>query len=148
MNVRADIAELLRQGVPHIQIARRLHIDPATVRRTREALGLPAPVRGHVPAHATVEDAFHAHTQPRDDGHVVWTGYRESGLPMLFHGAQRIPAPRVAFRLHHGREAVGRITRTCGVGGCVAGPCLADRPMREANRRADLAFAVIFPGAS
>lgn len=146
MNIRADIAERLHQGVPQIRIARELHVDPALVRRTREALGRPAPVRGRAPAHATVEDAFHAHTEAHDGGHLLWNGYFEGGLPMLFHGAHRIPAPRLAFRLHHGREAEGRITRGCEVPGCVAGPCLLDRPMRAARQRADRLFERIFPG--
>ena len=144
MKIRADIAAMLRDGIPQIRIARELRVDPATVRRTREALGLPAPVRGHTPTHATVADAFHAHTQPLEDGHLAWTGYREGALPMLFHGAQRIPAPRIAFALHHGRDPEGRITRACGVDGCVAGPCLLDQPMRQARQRADRLFERIF----
>ena len=145
MTIRADIAELLNAGIPRIHIARRLHVDPATVRHTAEALGLPAPARGRATVHATVEDTFHAQTEPLDGGHLKWTGYTEGRLPMLFFRSQRIPAPRVAFRLHYGRAPEGQITRTCEVEGCVAGLCLADRLVREANARADRLLLRIFP---
>ncbi|MGP4085448.1 helix-turn-helix domain-containing protein [Streptomyces sp. KR55] len=144
MKVRADIAELLREGVPESHIARQLHVDRGTVRRTRKALGMPAPQRGPRSSYASIEDAFRKNTQSVDGGHLRWTGYMDGTFPMLCYRSQRIPAPKVAFRLHNGREPVGRLTRTCEVPGCVAGRCLADRPMREANQRADAAYKAIF----
>jgi hypothetical protein len=41
MKVRADIAALLREGHTNASIAHRLHCDPATVSRARNALRLP-----------------------------------------------------------------------------------------------------------
>ncbi|WP_330349243.1 hypothetical protein [Streptomyces sp. NBC_00582] len=144
MNVRADIAELLRAGVPQVQIARRLHVGPVTVQRTREALGLPSPGRGHRPA-PSFEDAFRKNTEALDDGHVRWTGYRDKdGTPRVFHRRRPMAAPRAAFLLHYGREPVGKPLPTCRLKGCIAGEHLADRPMREANQRADALFAAIF----
>ncbi|MFJ3021439.1 hypothetical protein ACIPH4_10870 [Streptomyces tendae] len=148
MKVRADIAELLRAGVPQIHIARQLGVAPVTVQRTREALGLPAPRSGRPDAYASFEDAFRRNIEQHDDGHVRWTGYRDKdGTPRVcYRNEQTVAAPRAAFRLHHGREPVGKALPTCGLKGCIAGEHLADRPMREANQRADRAFAAIFGG--
>ncbi|MGW1160408.1 helix-turn-helix domain-containing protein [Streptomyces sp. NPDC002519] len=41
MKVRADIAALIREGHTNASIAHRLHCDPRTVSRAREALRLP-----------------------------------------------------------------------------------------------------------
>lgn len=149
MKVRADIAELLRQGVPQMQIARQLHVAPTTVQKTREALGLPAPRCGRRHTYASLEDAFRHGAEPTEDGHVHWTGYRDKdGTPRVCYRQQPQAAPRVAFLLHHGREPVGKALPTCGVKGCIAGAHLADRPMREANQRADKAFTAIFGSPS
>ncbi|MFJ8144654.1 hypothetical protein ACIQ6R_06215 [Streptomyces sp. NPDC096048] len=144
MKIRADIAELLRAEVSHLHIARQLHVSRKTVSATHHALDLPPRVRGGGAPHATIEDAYRAHAEAGDDGHVRWTGYLDGTLPIVCHGGRRTPAPRVAFRLHHGRDPEGRLTRTCDMPGCVAGAHYADRPLREANRRADKAFAAIF----
>ncbi|MEV5659828.1 hypothetical protein [Streptomyces flaveolus] len=141
---RRRIEARLRADVPHVDIARQLGVSRETVRGVHRALGLPARPRGRGPAHASLEDAFRAHTTPDADGHVKWTGYRDGVLPIVCHGRVKVPAPRVAFQLHHGRDPEGRLTRTCDVPGCVAGAHYTDRPMREANKRADKAFAAIF----
>ncbi|MFD1656951.1 helix-turn-helix domain-containing protein [Streptomyces caeni] len=149
MKIRADIAALLRAGMPESHIAAQLHVSPRTVRATRRALGLPAPKRGGAPVtYASVEDAFRANTAPVDGGHVRWTGYTDSvsGLPVLCYRGRRQTAPRVAFTSHHGREPVGKVRRTCEYEGCIAGAHLADRLIREANQRADAAYPGIFGG--
>lgn len=146
MKVRADIAELLRAGVKQSHICRQLHCAPLTVQRTREALHLPAPKICRI-LPATLEDAFRQHTQPTEGGHVAWSGPVTGGVPKVtFQGTTR-SAYRVSFRIHHGREPVGRVTSSCEVQRCVSGRCVEDKPMREANQRADRAFAAIF-GAS
>lgn len=144
MKIRADIAELLRAGVPQVQIARRLHCAQITVQRTREALNLPAhKMCRDLPA--TLEEAFQQYTRPAADGHIEWTGRRNNGTPAVtFHGTVH-SGYRLAFRFHYGREPVGKVT-SCETG-CVAGRCVKDQPMREANRRADKAFSAIFGGA-
>ncbi|TQL21943.1 helix-turn-helix domain-containing protein [Streptomyces sp. SLBN-134] len=148
MKVRADIVELLRADVPHLRIARQLGVSRETVRATHRALGLPVRVRGGRPAHTSPEDAYRAHAEPGTDGHVRWTGYTDGSLPIVFHSSQHTPAPRIAFRLHHGRAPEGRLTRTCDMPGCVAGGHYADQRIRAANRRADKAFSTIFGSAS
>jgi hypothetical protein len=141
---RRRIEARLREDVPHTQIVQQLGVSRETVRGVHRALGLPARPRGRGLTYASPEDAFRAHTVPGTDGHVQWTGYTDGALPAVCHGPARIPAPRIAFRLHHGRDPEGRLTRTCEMPGCVAGAHFADRPMREANKRADVAFAAIF----
>lgn len=147
MKIRADIARLLRAGHSHLDIARQLHVSRKTVQAAHRALQLPARVRGGGAPHASVEDAYRAHTVPATGGHVRWTGYLDGTLPIVCHAGRRTPAPRVAFRLHHGRDPEGRLTRACDLPGCVAGAHYEDRRMRKANRRADKAYSQIFGGA-
>ena len=146
MKIRADIAELLREGVPQIQICRRLHCSPLTVQRTREALGIPSPGPGRrASAPKDLAEALRAHSTPGEDGHVMWTGWTNSdGTPLVCAQNQQPSAYRVAFVVHHGREPVGRVTPGCRVQGCVRGDHMADQPIREANKRADRAFGLIF----
>jgi hypothetical protein len=150
MKIRADIAAMLRDGVPQIRIARELNVDPATVRRARDALGLPAPRRGSRSRYPTLAAVFHGNSERLEGGHVRWIGYRDahSNTPIVFYGGQKTPAPKVAFQLHHGRDPVGKTLPTCRMTGCIAGAHLADRPMREANARADALFDAIFGGPS
>lgn len=135
MKVRADIAELLRAGVPQSHIARRLHVAPITVQRTREALRLPAPKTCRV-LPATLEDAFRQHTRPTDGGHIEWTGRFNASAPTLIFQGTVHSAYQVAFRFHHGRDPVGKVTSCRSVKGCVAGPCLRDQPMRQREQQA------------
>ncbi|NUS79116.1 MAG: hypothetical protein HOV70_23350 [Streptomyces sp.] len=147
MKVRADIAELLRAGTPHIEIARQLHVRRDTIRETHKALRLPAPIRGGGSPHPSIEDAYRAHAVPAHDGHVRWTGNVDGTKPIVHHSGRHTTASRVAFLIHHGRAPEGRLRRTCELPGCVAGAHYADRRVREANQRADRAFAAIFGGA-
>lgn len=147
MNIRTDIAELLRAGVPQCHIARQLHCAPITVQRTREALRLPAPNTSRV-LPATLEAAFRQYAQPTEDGHVEWTGALNNGVPVVgFKGAKHY-ARQLAFRFHHGRPAVGQVTSACEVKACVAGGCLLDRPMREREPVLEELYSGIFGGAS
>ncbi|MFJ2004748.1 hypothetical protein [Streptomyces chartreusis] len=146
---RADVVELLRAGgLSQAEIARRTGASPLTVQRIREYLGLPAPKQGQQPLkYPTQEAAFRAYTQPADDGHLTWTGrVAGTGTPVLRHRDTQESAYRIAFRLHYGRQPVGRVLAQCDVPLCVAGRCLADRTVRAANARADVAFDEIFGG--
>lgn len=146
MNIREDIAGMLRAGHTQIHIVRTLHVAPITVQRTREALGLPAPKPGPRPP-ASFEDVFRAYATPAEDGHVRWTGaVSSSNVPAAWMSNKFRSAYRIAFELHHGREPIGRVKVACGTPVCVAGGHLEDRQIREANRRADNAFDAIFGG--
>ncbi|MFG2780778.1 hypothetical protein ACGFY7_23360 [Streptomyces prunicolor] len=145
MKIRQDIAERLQAGVPQIHICRQLHVAPLTVQRTREAMGLPAPTtRPFLPT--TLEAAFRQYTQPTENGHVEWTGPVNNGSPKVVFAGRVHYARRIAFRLHRGRDPIGRVTvaASCEVKDCVAGPCVEDQRIRATNKWADKAFAAIF----
>lgn len=145
--VRRDIEAMLREGVPQMHIARQLRVAPARVQRTRKALGLPVPRPGPLERYGSLEEAFRANTTPVDGGHLRWASPRR-GNPYVYFRQRRLTATRVSFELHHGRAPVGSVFPTCGMSGCLAGGHLADRSVREANRRADKAFAAIFGTAA
>jgi hypothetical protein len=143
---RREIETMLRKSIPQTHIAKQLGVAQATVKRTREALGLPEPRPGRRERYGSIAEAFRANVQPVDDGHLRWTGYTDAGTgsPYVCYRQKRVTAARVSFELLHGRPPVGQVLTTCGMDGCLAGAHLTDRQMREANRRADKAFAAIF----
>ncbi|MEV0114641.1 hypothetical protein AB0H77_15515 [Streptomyces sp. NPDC050844] len=145
MKIREDIADMLRAGHSQCHIVRELHVATITVQRTREALNLPPHPMG-TQSYASLSDAFRARTEPTPDGHVRWIGYTStSGTPTLVHRKITHSAYRVAFRLRHGREPIGRVTPGCDMPLCVAGDHLEDRLIRERTRST---FAAIFGGTS
>lgn len=141
MKVRADVAELLLAGRPDSAIARELNVCAKSVGAARAALKLPKAKTGRRPA-ATAEDLFWRRTQPVDGGHLLWTGHLANGCtPALRHGGRVITAYRVAFRIRHGREPDGNVTKSCDVDGCVHPNCMDDRTTRQ---RTDAAYTAIF----
>lgn len=137
----------LREGIPQTRITDQLGVAAATVRRIREAAGLPAPSPGGRARYASLAAALHAQTKQVHGGHLLWAG-SESDTPRVTHNGHRFSAARVSFELHHGRPPVGHALPSCGLDGCLASDHLADRPMRQANQRADQAFELIFGEAS
>lgn len=83
------------------------------------------------------EEALYRLTRGVEGGHLMWVGpaYREG--PGLRWGKLTLSPARVAFRAHHGRRPEGNVTSVCAVPYCMAGGCLQDRPMRQAQRQAD-----------
>lgn len=143
MTIRSDVAELLRAGRSDSSIARELGVDAEkTVRRARVALGLPK-ARSGKHAAGSVEDLYWLRTKPVDDGHVLWTGYRDkhSGTALVRHDGTLHTALRVAFRIKHHREPEGHVTPTCDRDGCVAPGHTQDRRIRN---HTDATFAAIF----
>ncbi|MCP3817803.1 helix-turn-helix domain-containing protein [Streptomyces sp. A3M-1-3] len=135
MKIRADIAERLRQGLTVHQVAAECHASHHTVTKARNALRLPPCKQGRRPAAGTIEDAFHARTEPVDGGHLKWTGHVDrSGTPIVSHRRVYQTANRVAFRIRHGREPIGKALPSCDYPGCVAPDHIDDQPMREHNR--------------
>ncbi|WP_371624084.1 hypothetical protein OG245_15340 [Streptomyces sp. NBC_01116] len=143
MKLRADVADMLREGIAQRDIMRTLHVSYKTVTSHRIALSLPAPKRGGHPLRP-IETEFHARTEPVDGGHLRWTGHHAHGVPRLGRQGKHPSAYRVAFRLHHGREPIGHAKPGCGYAQCVAPAHLEDRPMREQLRSQ---MAGIFGGA-
>ncbi|MER6844780.1 helix-turn-helix domain-containing protein [Streptomyces platensis] len=131
---RPDAAELLRQGLPNAEVARRLGMSPRTVRAVRTHLGLDR-VTGRGAVTRTLEEAYRVRTVPLGDGHLGWAGARGgNGAPFVRFGGRRTSAYRVAFRAHFGREPEGVVMPVCDVKGCVAGPCMDDESARRRTR--------------
>ena len=131
MNVRADIAELLRAGCSDREVARRLHVCERTAGAARAALGLPLHKSG-VKAAASPQDLFRARTTPISGGHLRWDGYRTNdGTPFFRWMKKGYTAGRVAFVMAHNRPPVGRVQSGCEYPGCVAPDHVEDQPMRD-----------------
>ncbi|NUS78512.1 MAG: hypothetical protein HOV70_20260 [Streptomyces sp.] len=90
---------------------------------------------------ASLEEAFRAHTESIDGGHVRWTGSASHTTPTVWFDGRLRSAYKIAFHLHHGREPQGIVTSTCAVPLCVSGWHVADRLTRQ---QTDAAFEAIF----
>ncbi|MEI5520729.1 helix-turn-helix domain-containing protein [Streptomyces brasiliscabiei] len=140
---RAAIRKLLHAGLADRAIAHQTGTHHVTVARERKALGLPRHPPGRK-SYPTLADAFHAHTEPADGGHLRWTGGRSStGVPRLTHQGREYTASRIAFTLRTGREPVGQARPSCEFAECVAPACIADKAERD---RDSAAYAGIFGG--
>ncbi len=144
MRIRADIAELLHQGLPNHVIARQLHTSPNTVQKTREALGIPNLTLGPRPA-GSPEELFAARTEPLPGGHLKWTGTNSEGsLKFRWQGRDH-SATAIAFRIRTGRDPVGRARTSCDLPLCVAPAHVSDQAERD---RDNAAFNALFGGAA
>lgn len=124
------IARLLKSGpISNKEIGRRLKVGVLRVARVRDDLGIPKYWSGIVPA--WTQARFDGMTQQLHNGHRQWLGKETAdGTPY----GTKDSAFRIAFRLHHGREPVGRVTQTCTRKRCVEGSHQQDKPMRDAAR--------------
>jgi hypothetical protein len=145
MEIRTDVADMLRAGHSDREIARRLHVDGKAVAALRKVLGLPRHKAG-IKAASSPQDLFRQRTRPVDGGHLEWTGYRTSDGTPFFRWLKRgYTAGRVAFVMQHGRAPVGRVQPGCGYSGCVAPAHVEDQPMRDQLKKQ---MAGIFGGAA
>ncbi|MCX5197189.1 hypothetical protein OOK31_25380 [Streptomyces sp. NBC_00249] len=133
MNVRADIAEMLRQGLANHVIARRLHTSPARVQQAREALGIPNLPLGPRAA-SSVEELFAARTEPLPGGHLKWTGTSHNGACKVRWQDRHYSAHMVAFRIRTGRDPIGRARTSCDMPGCVAPAHVSDQAERVRDK--------------
>lgn len=138
MKVRADIADMLRNGATTTEVMTALHVAHGTVVKTREALDIPAPARNGRPLQP-LADQFNANSEPVEGGHRRWTGYVYKGVPVLGRQGRHVSAYRVAFEVLHERKPIGNVKPGCDYPGCVAH--VQDRPMRE---QLNAQFAAIF----
>ncbi|MCI4045101.1 hypothetical protein [Streptomyces sp. TRM75563] len=143
MKARSDVVALLRQGIPQQDIMRTLHVGHKTIVAAREALEMPAPVRGRRTPRP-IDTEFHARTEPVDGGHLRWTGRYAEGSPKLGRQGGHLSAYRIAFELRHDREPVGKAMPGCGYPKCVAPDHVEDQPMRE---QIQTQLTAIFGGA-
>jgi uncharacterized protein (DUF433 family) len=131
VNIRQDIADLLRAGHSDREIAARLHVDAKTAATVRAALGLPKAQPGKKAAES-LEAAFLRHTKKSDGGHMQWTSHVQSDGSRIFRWQNRTwTASQAAFEIGHGRPAVGKALPMCDRAGCVAPAHVQDRPGRD-----------------
>lgn len=142
---RAEIERLLREGRPDRAIAHQVGVHHVTVSKIHKALGLPRHPSGRK-SYPTLAEAFHAHTEPVNGGHLRWTGNRAAGgTPRVMHAGHTYSAYRIAFLLRTGREPVGKALPGCDFDGCVAPVCMTDQRQRERDRAA---YTGIFGGGA
>lgn len=140
MKIRADIADLLRQGMTDRAIARQLHCDAKTVARARRSLHI-QPAKPGPPA-TPLEKLLADRTRPADGGHLEWTGSRTSqGVPTVRWGGKERSAYRLSFLIRYGREPKGYVRPGCDHKGCIHPAHVEDRVMRQ---RTEATFTAIF----
>ncbi|MDX2551347.1 hypothetical protein [Streptomyces stelliscabiei] len=144
--VEARIAAMLRVGATYATIRTELHVSTTLIARVRRNHKIPTPSgRPSGRAVRTPEQTLAAYSRPAADGHTLWTGpLGRVGRPVIWMRNKAHNARAVAFRKHHGRDPVGRVTVACDEPRCIAGPHLADSTIRAAHRRADTVFEQIF----
>jgi hypothetical protein len=136
------VAEMLRAGETYERIARDVGISEATISHLRTKLGIPLvpnPRRGR-----SIADALALYCETYGEGHLRWTGPTISGVQRLRADGKSFIARRVTFEAHHGRIPFGVVTVACTEPGCIAGPHLADWPMRDPEAALDAQVAAIF----
>lgn len=122
----AAITELLHAGYGDRTIARQVGVTISSVTRLRTQLGLPK-AHGGTKKAGSLEDLFWRRTQPTGDGHLDWTGHRNSkGTANLHWGKDVYSARRVAYRIANGQDPDGYAHATCTHPGCVAPGHMAD----------------------
>ncbi|MEU1853651.1 hypothetical protein ABZ499_31405 [Streptomyces sp. NPDC019990] len=123
------IARLLKEGpISNAEAAARLKVGSRAVAEVREGLGLPAFLPAHMRAKEWTREAYEEMTVELRGGHRRWKGrYNRRGLPMA---GRTLTVYRLAFRLHHGRDPVGKVRGTCRLKRCVEGAHLADGVLR------------------
>lgn len=120
--------ELKTEDIGNKPLGARLGVCYTSVARVRADLGMPA-FRHRLKVWTPEE--FERAAPKIQGGHRLWKGrFGPSGVPM----ANRVlTAYQLAFRLHHGREPVGKVMGRCRKKGCVEGAHLVDKVMREAT---------------
>ncbi|MEU3613444.1 hypothetical protein ABZ725_14170 [Streptomyces sp. NPDC006872] len=131
---RADIVQLLREGLGNVRIADTLGVRRDRVARIRAEEDISPCERTWPTQGVTLEQKWTAHTQPVTGGHMRWTGPMRGTTPNFCHGGNQ-SARRVAFRLGHGRDPVGPVLPGCGHDWCIAPDHTTDTPMRNASQK-------------
>ncbi|WP_330348146.1 hypothetical protein [Streptomyces sp. NBC_00582] len=136
------IAAMLRDGATYREIHAAYGCSRGTISQVRRDHRIPTPDRWK--KHRTVAEVLALNSEACEDGHVRWTGPHARGNPELWANGRRYNGRHEAFKAHHGRAPLGRVTASCGRPGCIAGPHLADRVIRDA----DAVLARILPRAT
>lgn len=127
------IAEMLRAGATYAQIREQLGVrSNTTIALVRQQHGIPVH-RQRVPMR-TPEESYALYAVPAGDGHARWTGPWAGRMPQICHpgrDGRKESALRIAFRMRHDREPVGRVKPGCRQPWCVASGHLTDRTIRD-----------------
>lgn len=134
---RTDILALIQEGHSDRYIGRALHTNPKRAGRIRREEGIPHAERKQT---LTLEQKWATYAKPVARGHMRWTGAVRGCTPNLVHQHRNYSARRIAFRIGHGREPVGRVLPGCGAPWCIAPNHATD----EVVRRADAIYNRIF----
>ncbi|MDT0306166.1 WhiB family transcriptional regulator [Streptomyces sp. DSM 44917] len=137
MRIRADVADLIRAGLPVREIAARAHVSAKTIARARRALQLPPVPTGCAPA-PSLRAYMTARTRRTPDGHLIWTGPISERGPRVRYGHREGSARTAWWEITHGRPPHGRPRPACGIPLCLAHlthaapmtPPVAPRPAR------------------
>ncbi|MFF4726425.1 hypothetical protein ACFY3M_13940 [Streptomyces mirabilis] len=123
-----EIAQALKAGpVSDEAVSKLLRCHKRFVAEVRRDLGMP---KYRPPARVWGREDYERLSVPLTGGHRRWRGrFDESGVP---YANRMLTAYRLAFRVHHGRDPVGRVQGTCRYKRCVAGEHLNDRIIRKA----------------
>lgn len=130
------VARLLKSDPPlsNRAVAAQAHVGTRFVRQVRSDLGLAAFVRHR---RVWTLEEFHRETTLIRGGHRLWRGRRSvNGSPIVGHTGRTVY--RLAFRLHYGREPIGRLTRSCTRKFCVEGSHQHDQVLRDRAAGAEL----------
>ncbi|MGW5928037.1 helix-turn-helix domain-containing protein [Streptomyces anulatus] len=130
---REEITELLHRGLSNTAIARQLHCDRHRVGTIRRELGI-----AELPAQPlSLEEKWRSLVRPVEGGHLEWVGERQkiSGTPVMRYRGKSYSPAAIAFSIHHGRAAQGRVFAECDdVKHCVAGQHVDDEAGRAQVR--------------
>lgn len=127
----AEIRQLLATRSNN-QISRRTGAHRSVVARIRAEVGITW-VRPQQWGSAT--EKWAAHLRPVGDGHLEWTGDRDTtGTPRLRFDRQTLSPMVVAFRWATGRDPEGVTYSECGHEHCVSPAHVDDRPGRARVR--------------
>lgn len=128
---KADKIRALLADCSNNEIARRLHADPAAIRRIRAQAG----IEYVPPRFATPAEKWATLVRPVDGGHMEWLGERgASGTPVMRFREKSVSPAQIAFTERTGRPPVGAVRAECGYDGCVAPAHVDDDAARNKVR--------------
>lgn len=116
------VARLLKEepGISDSEVHRRLRVGRRAAAAVRRDLGM-VPYRAGT---VWTLERIAEQARPLRGGHLIWEGrVGQGGTPML---NRCLSVNQAVFRLHHGREPLGRVYGTCRRKRCIAGAHLRD----------------------
>ncbi|MEW1638605.1 hypothetical protein AB0469_31675 [Streptomyces sp. NPDC093801] len=143
MKIRADIAEMLRDGLTDRQIEKQAGVNHVRISAARAAMGIPK-CRGGQRPQESLEKGLRDRAREVAGGHWEWLGTFSRSCPVFRFNGIRVTAYRAAFVARYGRRPVGAVRPVCGYPHCVAPDHVDDQAGRD---RTDAVYAALFGGA-